>query len=238
MQIKVLADSNAVDKRFSIGWGVSFLAGEEVLFDTGEKGHVLLNNMQLMDVPAGDIKAVVLSHDHWDHTGGLWSLLEQNRKIKVYACPNFSSELKEKVMSAGAELIEVSRFTQIAEDIYTTGEIAGAYDGKYMAEQALVIKSERGLVILTGCAHPGIITILEKVKENLDEDIRLVMGGFHLMGKERRLIGLIVGKFRQFKVARAAPTHCSGKDAEELFQEEYQKSFISVKAGMVIEDIN
>ncbi|MDI6793771.1 MAG: MBL fold metallo-hydrolase [bacterium] len=236
MQIKVLADSNAVDKRFSIGWGVSFLAGKKVLFDTGEKGNVLLNNMQLMDVPAGNIKAVVLSHDHWDHTGGLWSLLEQNREIKVYACPNFSSEFKEKVRSAGAELIEASRFTQIAEDIYTTGEIAGVYAGKYMAEQSLVIKAERGLVILTGCAHPGIITILEKVKENLDENIRLVMGGFHLMGKERRLISLIVGKFRQFKVARAAPTHCSGKDAEELFQEEYQENFVPIKAGMVIED--
>lgn len=81
MQIKVLFDSNAVDKRFSIGWGVSFLTGEGVLFDTGEKGDILFNNMKQMDVSAGDIKAVVLSHDHWDHTGGLWALIEQNPQM-------------------------------------------------------------------------------------------------------------------------------------------------------------
>jgi len=235
MQIKVLFDSNAVDKRFSIGWGVSFLTGEGVLFDTGEKGEILLHNMEQMNVSVRDLKIVVLSHDHWDHTGGLWSLLEQNREIKVYALPNFSSEFKGKVMSAGAELIEAGRFTQIAEDIYTTGEIAGEYGDEYMAEQSLVIKSEKGLVILTGCAHPGITTILEKVRENLIEDIHLVMGGFHLMKTDRRLIGLIVDRFRKFKVARAAPTHCSGKEAVELFRKEYQDDFVSVKAGMTIE---
>jgi len=234
MQIKVLADSNAVDKRYSIGWGVSFLAGKEVLLDTGEKGQSLLNNMQQMDALAADIKAVVLSHDHWDHTGGLWALLEQNPQIKVYACPNFSSEFKEKVMSAGAELVEVSRLTQIAEDIYTTGEIAGEYGGGYMAEQSLIIKSQRGLVVLTGCAHPGIIKILEKVKETLGGNIYLVMGGFHLMKIDKRVVALIINKFRQLGVKKVGATHCSGKEAVELFRKEYQDDFISVKAGMVI----
>ncbi|MEW6607940.1 MAG: MBL fold metallo-hydrolase [bacterium] len=236
MKIKVLADSYAINKNFSIGWGVAFLVGDELLFDTGETGDILLHNMEQMGVSsATNLKTVVISHDHWDHTGGLWALLKQNPQIKVYACPNFSLEFKEKVVSAEAELIEASRFTQIAEDIYTTGEIAGVYNDKYMAEEALVIKSPKGLIILTGCAHPGIITILEKVKENLSEDIYLVMGGFHLMGKNMQTIALIIDKFRELKVTVAAPTHCSGKETEALFKKEYQNDFIPVKTGMTIE---
>ena len=206
-----------------------------MLFDTGERGDILLNNMQQMDVPVRDIKAVVLSHDHWDHTGGLWAMIEQNPQIKVYTCPNFSSEFKEKVMSAGAELIETSRFTQIAEDIYTTGEMPGEYSGKYMAEQSLVVKSEKGLVILTGCTHQGIIEVLEKVKTELSEEIYLVMGGFHLMEKRKSVINLIVERFRALGVTKVGPTHCTGKEAEELFKKTYQNNFISLKVGMMIE---
>ncbi|MEW6619118.1 MAG: MBL fold metallo-hydrolase [bacterium] len=235
MKIKILADSYAVSRRFSTGWGVAFLIGEELLFDTGERGEILFHNMEQMGVSATDLKTVVISHDHWDHTGGLWALLEQNPQIKVYACPNFSSEFKEKVGFAGAELIEASRFTQIAEDIYTTGEIAGTYNDKYMAEQALIVKSQRGLTILTGCAHPGIIKILEKVKENLAEDIYLVMGGFHLIEADERVVDLIIDRFCQLEIASVAPTHCSGEETKALFKKEYQNDFIPVKTGMAIE---
>jgi 7,8-dihydropterin-6-yl-methyl-4-(beta-D-ribofuranosyl)aminobenzene 5'-phosphate synthase len=235
MQIKVLFDSQTLDKSLFGGWGISFLVGKDLLFDTGERGDWLLNNMEKMNVSPKDLKAIVISHDHWDHTSGLWQLLKHNRQVKVYACPNFSLDFKENVKTFGAELIEVANFTQVAKNIYTTGEIAGKYIGEYIAEQAVLVESEKGLVVLTGCAHPGIITILERVKDNLGNRIYMVLGGFHLIEEDRRIIELIISKFCKLGVEKVGPTHCSGKETEKLFKEEYKDNFIPVKAGMKLE---
>ncbi|MFA5101478.1 MAG: MBL fold metallo-hydrolase, partial [Candidatus Omnitrophota bacterium] len=76
MNIKVLYDKNTTNKKLHTGWGVSFLIDDTILFDTGEKGESLLENMRSLGVDINKIEAVVLSHDHWDHTGGLWDLLK------------------------------------------------------------------------------------------------------------------------------------------------------------------
>ena len=61
------------------------------------------------------------------------------------------------------------------------------------------------------------------------------MGGFHLIDADKRVIDLIIDRFRQLKVTSVAPTHCSGKETEKLFKKEYQDNFVQVKAGMMIE---
>jgi len=82
MQIKVLFNKDALNKKFHTGWG-SFLIGEKILFDTGERGDWLLENIESLKVDIDKIEVIVISHDHWDHTGGLWVLLEKKR-FKVY----------------------------------------------------------------------------------------------------------------------------------------------------------
>ncbi|MFC1698747.1 MBL fold metallo-hydrolase [Candidatus Omnitrophota bacterium] len=235
MQIRVLFDSVAMDNRFLTGWGVSYLIDGKVLFDTGEKSSSLFRNMQTMGVRISDIKVVVISHDHWDHRGGLWGILKENPKLKVCACPNFSRRFKNRVKSSGGQLIEADQFTQVYKDIYSTGEVEGRYVGKYMPEQALVLRTKKGISVLTGCAHPGIIRIIENVKRSISGNIYLVMGGFHLMGKHKKTITPIVDKFRQLKIKKVAPRHCTGKNAAELFKEKYGGDFIEVKVGQTIE---
>ena len=66
-----------------------------------------------MGVEISNIKVIVISHDHWDHRGGLWGILKENHKLKVYACPNFSKRFKNRVKSYGGQLIEVDKFTQV-----------------------------------------------------------------------------------------------------------------------------
>ena len=76
MKIQVLFDKDSEDKKLHIGWGVSFLIDDKILFDTGEKGEWLLENMRFLKVSIDKIEAIVISHDHWDHWGGLWDLLK------------------------------------------------------------------------------------------------------------------------------------------------------------------
>jgi len=235
MKIKILFDKETLDKNLHTGWGVSFLIDDKVLFDTGEKGEWLLGNMKKLGVDLNKIEAVVISHDHWDHKDGLWDLLKQRPGLRVYSCPGFGNGFKKKAKAFGADLIEVNKFTNIIDDIFSTGEIPGEYAFMPMPEQALAVKTQKGIVILTGCAHPGIIKIIEEVKKNLPREIYLILGGFHLMEKDESTVKEIISKFRQLGIEKAGPTHCTGKNAIVLFKEEYKEDFLDVKVGQIIE---
>jgi 7,8-dihydropterin-6-yl-methyl-4-(beta-D-ribofuranosyl)aminobenzene 5'-phosphate synthase len=236
MQIKILFDKGAKDKKLHTGWGVSFLVDDKILFDTGEKGPWLIENMNNLGVDIARIEAVVISHDHWDHTGGLWELLKANNGLKVYACPGFSKEFKEKVRQLQAVLIEVAKLTEVSHNIFITGEIPGAYHGKYMPEQAVVLKTENGISVITGCAHPGILKMAEKAKAKFPAvPIYLVLGGFHLMESDKRAIEIVADNFKKMGIIRVGPTHCSGPQAQEIFKKIYQDSFIDIKTGQTLE---
>ncbi|MDD5584907.1 MAG: MBL fold metallo-hydrolase [Candidatus Omnitrophica bacterium] len=236
MRIKVLFDKTALNNNLRAGWGVSFLVDGKVLFDTGEKGEWLFENMRSLGVNVDQIETIVISHDHWDHWGGLWDLLRQRKGMPVYICPNFSREFKDKAEKSGASLVETEKLTQISENIFSTGEIPGAYHGKYMAEQAIILKTRNGLTIITGCAHPGIIKIVEKVKHQFPgEPVYFVLGGFHLMESDKRAIEIAAENFKKMDVIKAGPTHCSGSQAEEIFKRCYEGNFVSIKAGQEME---
>jgi len=232
MRVKVLFDKYAVSKKLYTGWGVSFLLGDNVLFDTGENGSWLVRNMRMLKVDLSKLKAVVISHDHWDHQGGLWELLKKKRGLMVYSCPGFSVEFKDKVKQLKGKIVESAGFKRVLGDIFVTGEIAGEYKGEYMPEQAIVVKSKKGISVITGCAHPGIVKMIEKVLDKFDgRVIYSVIGGFHLMEKDRRMLELIAGRFKEHKIIKAGPTHCSGKTAEDIFKRKYSADFISIKVG-------
>jgi len=236
MRIKVLFDKDALSRDLRTGWGVSFLVDRKILFDTGEKGEPLLHNMSILGVDVKQIDAVVISHDHWDHTGGLWEVLRQRGGLKVYACPGFSREFKDKAREARAEIIEAARLTGISPNIFLTGEMAGAYHGKYMPEQAMVLKTKNGLSVITGCAHPGILKMVEKVKTKFPhEPIYLVLGGFHLLESDERAIEIVAENFKKMGVRKAGPTHCSGEAAENIFKRFYEGDFLPVKVGQEME---
>ena len=236
MRIKVLFDKGALYKKLNTGWGVSFLVDDKILFDTGEKGEWLLKNMRSLGVDIKKIEAVVISHDHWDHTGGLWEVLNKRKGLKVYSCPGFSKEFKDKAKEAQAELIEAGNLTEISQNIFITGEIPGGYHGKYMPEQAIVLKTKNGLTVITGCAHPGILKMVNKVKAKFpNEPVYFVLGGFHLMESDKRAIEIVAENFKEIGIIKAGPTHCSGEAAEGIFKKYYKRNFIPIKAGQEME---
>jgi len=236
MQVKVLFDKKSINDSLHTGWGLSFIIDGRVLFDTGEDGAKLLDNMQKMRVRLDELKSVIMSHDHWDHTGGLWEVLKRRKSLKVYGCPHFSREFKDKVKALDGTFIELNKFTEIGKNIFATGELPGVYKGEYLPEQAVVAKTENGFSVITGCSHPGIVKILEKVKENFSlEKFHCVFGGFHLKDSSKGEINSIVEQFKEMNVEKVGPTHCSGEEAEEMFKKNYGRNFIAIKVGQRLE---
>lgn len=236
MKIKIIFDKETKSKSLHTGWGVSFLIGEKILFDTGERGDWLIENMKSLKVDIDKIKTVVISHDHWDHTGGLWDLLEKKKGLIVYACPNFSPEFKKKVVGLKGKLMETKKVAEIERDIFVTGEIEGEYGGQYMPEQALALKTKNGLTLVTGCAHPGVLKIVTKIRDRFVSDpVYFVFGGFHLTGQDKRAIEIVTEGFKQRGVQKAGPTHCSGTEAEKIFKDKYGKDFIPINVGETLD---
>jgi len=235
MKIKILFDSNKMDPGFFTGWGISYLIEDKILFDTGEKAAFLFNNMYQVGVKADDIETIVISHDHFDHTNGLWDLLHQKQGIDLYICPGFSQQFKGKAKTYRCNVKEVDSFMRITNDIYTTGQIEGINGLDLIAEQALTLHTEKGLTIISGCAHPGIIKIVEYVKDQIDGNIHLVMGGFHLLDESVKKIRQVNDRLKQLGVQNLGPSHCTGENAEKIFRESYKEHYIDIIVGQTIE---
>ncbi len=232
LTITVVYDNNPYKEGLETAWGFSALitgAEKTILFDTGGNGSLLLNNMKKLAIEPNSIDTVVLSHIHGDHTGGLGSFLEKNPEISVYLPQSFPKRFKDNVQTYGAKVVEVEQSLKICENVYSTGQL-----GKLIKEQSLVIQTNKGLIIVTGCAHHGIVNITNTAKELLKGDVLLVMGGFHLEWAFAGKIEKIISAFKQWHVRYVGPCHCSGHRARTLFEEHFGKNYINIGVGKVI----
>lgn len=234
MKTLILYD-NTAQTGFKSGWGFSCLVDDRILFDTGEAGDSLLYNMQQAGIEPAAIEAVAISHDHWDHTGGLRTVLQKTGNVPVYTCPDFSEDFKTGVRELGGTLVDVADFISIDDGISLTGQIAGEYKGGYLPEQALVLQTESGVSVINGCSHPGVVTMVENVKQKFPQErIYAVLGGFHLMNKSRSTIKSIVADLQDMGVEKVGPTHCTGEEARHLFEQSYGRGVLSINAGKTL----
>ena len=235
MYAKVIYDNKA-RKGLESGWGFSCIVDGKVLFDTGAEAEPLMRNMSRLMVDVEKISSVVISHDHWDHTGGLWEILRSRKGIKVYASGSFSDEFKAGVKDLGGKLYFPSRLTEVSKNIFVTRGIEGEYKGEILAERALVVKGQKGVSIITGCAHPGIIRMVRSIRESMNiKKIYMVFGGFHLEKTSREDITNIMGTLLDMGVSKVGPCHCTGDKARRIFQGKFHKNYIPVKAGHIIQ---
>jgi 7,8-dihydropterin-6-yl-methyl-4-(beta-D-ribofuranosyl)aminobenzene 5'-phosphate synthase len=232
LKITIVYDNTLHTPGLTAGWGFSALieyGGHALLFDTGADGQALLNNMAALHINPLEIESVVLSHNHSDHTGGLNALLATGVQPNVYLLPSFPPEFKQPI-SQMTTVIETASDQAILEGIFTTGEMGGD-----IPEQAIAIEVDQGLVMLTGCAHPGIVPMIEHVKETTGRPVYLVLGGFHLKDKTLTEITAIVQAFRRLGVEHVGPCHCTGEQAITAFAEEYGDDFVQIGTGKIIE---
>ena len=199
MKITIVYDNEA-NAGLTSGWGFSCLVEteEKILFDTGDDGEKLICNLRQLNIQPKSIAAVAISHNHWDHTGGLREFLKLNNNAKVLHPISFSKP------------------TEISPGIHSTGAL-----GTFIKEQSLVVNTDEGNVVITGCAHPGLGKIIDKAKQ-LGE-IYGVIGGFHGFSKLEKLQ----------KIELIAPCHCTQHKQE--IKERYPAKFREIKAGSIIE---
>jgi 7,8-dihydropterin-6-yl-methyl-4-(beta-D-ribofuranosyl)aminobenzene 5'-phosphate synthase len=231
-RLTIVYDNNPYDYRLKSSWGFSCLIELEektVLFDTGGDGAILLYNMRVLNKDPKTIDVIVLSHIHRDHTGGLWSLLQERPTMKVYIPKSFPKEFEQRAKDYGAEVVRVDGSLKLDRGIYSTGEIDHG-----IKEQSLLINTRNGMILITGCAHPGIVNILEKAKTIARKDIYMLVGGWHLSSADEREIKRMIEALLRMGVKRVAPCHCTGDRAIAMFKREYRENFIKAGAGSVI----
>ncbi len=215
--ITIVYDNNPGPKGLTAAWGFAcVIQGLEktILFDTGGDGRILLGNMRQLNIDPKQIDAVVLSHIHGDHTGGLDAFLKTRRDVPVFIPTGFPAAFKEQARSLGGQLIEAEESQVICHGVRTTGTMGkGAIE-----EQGLCAKTGDGWVLITGCAHPGVANMAAEAKQVTGGPIHLVMGGFHMGWQSKSKIEVVIDRFEELGVQQAAPCHCSGARARKLFK--------------------
>jgi 7,8-dihydropterin-6-yl-methyl-4-(beta-D-ribofuranosyl)aminobenzene 5'-phosphate synthase len=228
--ITVVYDNVNYNSTLTSEWGFGCVIQTEkdtVLFDTGGNGKVLLNNMEKLNIDPRSIHSVIISHNHYDHQGGLKDFLSVHSKVTVFIPNSSPAGLDQEIQSTGAIAVRVDSFTQINETMFSAGELKGN-----IPEQSLVVHSSQGLVIITGCAHPGIVRIIEQVKSLFPaEVIYLTIGGFHLKSESIQHIEEIVKTLQEDGVQTIAPSHCTGEAAIRIFKNRFGKNFIESGVG-------
>jgi 7,8-dihydropterin-6-yl-methyl-4-(beta-D-ribofuranosyl)aminobenzene 5'-phosphate synthase len=236
--LTILYDNYVFTKGLRSDWGFScFIKGtkKNILFDTGTKGELLLENIEKLKVDPNDVEVIVISHNHGDHTGGLLSFLKKNCDVSIYLPPSCSDSFVQKLKGTGARVLVTDAPVEICKGVYLTGPM-----GEQIIEQSMIVDTAEGTVVISGCAHPGIVDIVRKSKIILPKDTHMVLGGFHLLRTSDLEIKQIIKEFRSLGVKKAGPTHCTGDRAIQMFKQVYGPDFVQMGVGrrIKIEAIN
>jgi 7,8-dihydropterin-6-yl-methyl-4-(beta-D-ribofuranosyl)aminobenzene 5'-phosphate synthase len=212
MRITIVYDNEAKKPGLIADHGFSCLIEApdtpRVLFDTGAKGSILLHNMKELKIEPRSIGVVVISHNHGDHFGGLQAITEANQDAELYLPHSFEGGISAK------KVTRVKGPLEIRHGIFTTGEVGGM-------EQSLAIKTDKGLVVITGCAHPGVGNILDAAAR---------------LGKACGIIGGLHG-FHDFDrlnpLSLICPCHCTQYKSE--IKRLFPDRCLDCGAGLVLE---
>ena len=173
----------------------------------------------------------MISHPHGDHTGGFTVALEARPGLPVYLPLGTPSTLAERLRSAMASVVISKGPTDVGRDALVTGAVGGP-----VPEQALVIRRPGGLVVVTGCSHPGIVAIVEKVRQVAGRRVTTVLGGFHLLDHRPQADRRIVARFRELGVEKVGATPLHGRESHRGLSESlHGAGFIEMGAGRVVD---
>jgi 7,8-dihydropterin-6-yl-methyl-4-(beta-D-ribofuranosyl)aminobenzene 5'-phosphate synthase len=210
-------------------WGYSVVINgleKEILFDTGTKPDIFESNFRKMGIDASEIDFLVLSHEHGDHTGGIPVFIKMKTGIPVIVPDSFTNSFKKDMTDLGLKPVMTDGPSMICDHLFTSGE----FDYR-IAEQALVLDTKKGLVVMTGCSHPGIVEMLTEIKKDFNKNIYMVFGGFHLMEKTDKEMDSIIAEMKRLGVIRCGATHCTGDKQIEMFRKAFGEDYFELGVG-------
>ena len=272
--ITTLSENTASSGRFLAEWGLSILIETDevnVLLDTGRSISASYN-ADALGIDLSRIDKLVLSHGHYDHTGGLRHVLRKMRKrVEIIAHPDIwaakyarrHGETTERYIgipfqrpeleTLGANFNLTTKPVKITDNIMTTGEIPmvtgyeeiepyllvkeadGWQQDKLRDDQALIINTEPGLVVILGCAHRGIINTLYHAQQLTGvKQVYMVVGGCHLMDASKKRILETIAALKELRVQRLGVSHCTGMPAVLVMAQELGDRFFFNNAGTII----
>ena len=232
IKITIVFDNNSYFEGFPTLWGFSCFVETErttFLFDTGSNGRVLLKNLRKLGIDLERAKAVILSHPHWDHIGGIDSVLEVHPDVSLYVPDSLSKHLIRDLDMQSLGVTVIGDEPQpMLPSVYSTGTMGE------IGEQSVIIDTEEGLIVITGCAHPGIENIAARAIKIRQKPIRLLLGGFHLMYDSAERIAAVIESLKRLGVENVCPTHCSGDLAVSMFKTAFADHCLQGGTGRVI----
>jgi 7,8-dihydropterin-6-yl-methyl-4-(beta-D-ribofuranosyl)aminobenzene 5'-phosphate synthase len=264
--ITTLVDNTTSGPGLSAEHGLSFwieYGDKAILFDTGQS-DLLVQNAKALNIDLARANAIVLSHGHYDHTGGLSTVLGMAPQARLYLHPaaiepKFSRSLL-KAHSIGMpdsarqaighrDVIWTESPTQILDGVNLTGQVprvthfenvGGPFfldencqePDPLLDDQALFIESSKGLVVVLGCAHAGVVNTLHRISDlSGGKDFYAVMGGMHLIHADTERIEKTIAAFQEFKLQRIGPAHCTGGKAIETFRNVFSEQYFDCSVG-------
>jgi 7,8-dihydropterin-6-yl-methyl-4-(beta-D-ribofuranosyl)aminobenzene 5'-phosphate synthase len=239
------------------------------LWDTGN-GKTILHNAAALGLDLKTVKGIVLSHNHWDHTGGLLPVAQACAGVEVFAHPALFREThhtgdeareplgiphtREELEAAGASFHFSADFREIAPSLWLTGEVPrvtefetggmrqmirtadGDMEDDVSDDQSAVIETEKGLVVVLGCCHSGLINTLTCISEKLGtRRFHAVFGGTHLAPASRETRTKVLRALGDFDIERIGVSHCSGLEIAAPLAHMYGDRFSYFGVGTVLE---
>jgi len=219
-RVTTLVDNDVWKSGLTSSWGISLYIetykGKEqhtVLMDTSGSFDTLSNNASKADRKLSGVEAVFISHWHGDHCGSLSHVLPLLRRATPVYVPSEDSSGIKKIIEAGGTPRVCSEPVEFMEGVMSTGEMAG-----WTSEHSLVLNvKDKGLVILTGCGHPGIVSIVKRAQQVSGVSrVHAVIGGFHISVREALETANLL---RKIGAELVSPCHCTSENVKKVISD-------------------
>ena len=218
---------------------------EKILFDTGQSG-VFVENAVKLGVDLTQIDFLVISHGHYDHGGGLKRFFEINSGAEVYIRQGaFKSRYSQKPagmkfigldpdLENNTRFVKCDDFQKISGEIFLFSGVNGVFPrpvgnsllfdkdretlDNFSDEQNLVITENKKTFLFAGCAHCGIVNIMEKMYSLFGKYPDYVFSGFHLMKSGQDEVEFLAEKLLTYKNTMYYTMHCTGLEQFEVMK--------------------